>query len=366
MEKVTRNITVDLSRKSNARVVFATQNDLKSRRLSIRLTDDGKPYSVSRDVTATVNFACADGTSGAYLGEVCENGYVEYVIDAAILLCAGQTKCSVSLTGADGAKLTSSQFVIDVASALYAGDDISPEAAQSLIDSMMQAHATMQEAEARREAQDTVREGNEASREAAEIGRADAENQRAEAEQSRQGYYESIDELLLGIEEVQKGYIGEFSDSAALVELGRVYPIGSVYISEKATSPAQLFGGVWEQIHNRFLAAAGGLEWSAAGTMGGTAAHAHEHDLWADIYILGEDTEHRDKGIMLMRSKSHENFRYMDYILQDNGALTRVTLPNKDVTGSIAYKHATDVDGTINSSSNLPPYLTVYMWKRVA
>ena len=127
MEKVTRNITLDLSRKSNVRLVFATQLDRDARRLCITLTDDGKPYFVKRNLAATVNFTRPDGRTGAYLASICDDGTVEYNIDKAVLQIAGQTRCSLSLSGEDGEKLTSSPFVIDVVEALYDGSGVSEE-----------------------------------------------------------------------------------------------------------------------------------------------------------------------------------------------------------------------------------------------
>ena len=38
---------------------------------------------------------------------------------------------------------------------------------------------------------------------------------------------------------------------AAVVE--RDHPVGSLYISENPTSPAELYGGTWERIENRFI-----------------------------------------------------------------------------------------------------------------
>ena len=204
----------------------------------------------------------------------------------------------------------------------------------------------------------------EQNRAASESQRRSAETERAKAEEKRRDYYEEVDQYILGIEEVQKGYISEQSDAVALVNLKRVYPVGAIYMSVKETSPAELFGGTWERLKDRFLLGAG--DSYAAGATGGGDAHSHTHDLWADICILSESSEHRSKGTVFMKEKQHENFVYMDYVLQDNGALTRVVLPSRGETGAIGYKRATNVGGTIGTSNNMPPYLAVYMWRRVA
>jgi len=39
--------------------------------------------------------------------------------------------------------------------------------------------------------------------------------------------------------------------------LDYMYPVGSVYVSVNTTSPADLFGGTWEQIKDKFMLAAG-------------------------------------------------------------------------------------------------------------
>ena len=51
--------------------------------------------------------------------------------------------------------------------------------------------------------------------------------------------------------------------------IGMIYPVGSIYMSVNATSPASLFGGTWEQLKDRFLLAAG--DTYAAGSTGGEA-----------------------------------------------------------------------------------------------
>lgn len=60
-------------------------------------------------------------------------------------------------------------------------------------------------------------------------------------------------------------------DSAYGRILSSVYPVGSIYMSVAATSPATLFGGTWEQLKDRFLIGAGGSY--SAGATGGATAH---------------------------------------------------------------------------------------------
>ena len=124
----------------------------------------------------------------------------------------------------------------------------------------------------------------------------------------------------------RKGYV----DLAA-------YPVGAIYLSAAATSPASLFGGTWEQLKGRFLLGAG--DTYAAGATGGEAAVTlaleeippHSHNVPVQIY--------------------------------DNS-------PGY-VTLSANAKGASNVFSTGNtgggaSHNNMPPYLVVYMWKRVA
>lgn len=50
-----------------------------------------------------------------------------------------------------------------------------------------------------------------------------------------------------------------------------VYPVGAIYISTVSISPADLFGGTWEQIQDRMLLGAGTSY--TAGSTGGAATH---------------------------------------------------------------------------------------------
>ena len=130
---------------------------------------------------------------------------------------------------------------------------------------------------------------------------------------------------------------------------GKIYPVGSIYISANSTSPAELFGGTWEQIKDRFLLAAG--DTYAAGSTGGESSHtltvdempSHAHNF--DNYISGyPDTSNR--------------------IDRDNFTMPLINILNpNDTVGAGQYTNAA---GNSKPHNNMPPYLAVYMWQRTA
>lgn len=65
-----------------------------------------------------------------------------------------------------------------------------------------------------------------------------------------------------------------------------IYPVGSIYITTNATSPADSIGGTWEQIENCLLAASGNVYNSAGGYNGNDmisslAMPEHQHKVVA-------------------------------------------------------------------------------------
>ena len=127
------------------------------------------------------------------------------------------------------------------------------------------------------------------------------------------------------------------------VDMLGAYPVGSIYLSASETSPAILFGGTWEQIKDRFLLAAGST-W-AAGTEGGEASHtltnneipSHTHNINASYSNPGSET-------------------------CVNGKL----LAGNDNNSWLWEFTNTGSAGDGEAHNNMPPYLAVYMWKRVA
>lgn len=55
------------------------------------------------------------------------------------------------------------------------------------------------------------------------------------------------------------------------LSLDKIYPVGSIYMNINSTNPADLFGGIWEQIKERFMLGCGDTH--IAGSIGGEFNH---------------------------------------------------------------------------------------------
>jgi hypothetical protein len=124
------------------------------------------------------------------------------------------------------------------------------------------------------------------------------------------------------------------------------YPVGSIYISTNSTNPGNIFGGTWEQIKDKFLLACGSTY--SNGSTGGEATHkltvaeipSHSHGLTKNVpYGLPYNYT---SGNRLTSSGNGEFFQesYSPFTVGNTGG-----------------------GGTHN---NMPPYIAVYMWKRVS
>lgn len=133
-----------------------------------------------------------------------------------------------------------------------------------------------------------------------------------------------------------------------------VYPVGSIYMSMSSTSPQTLFGGRWEQLKDRFLLGVGDT-YSADSTGGsatvtltasqsGVPAHSHKYNDYNTTYTL--KTTNRKPG-------TSTAVAYGTSLTAGGGATERTSSNNTTANASQAHE-------------NMPPYLTVYMWKRTA
>lgn len=139
--------------------------------------------------------------------------------------------------------------------------------------------------------------------------------------------------------------------------LDNVYPIGSIYMNVNSTNPGTLFGGTWEQIQGRFLL---GMSSSyPAGSQGGEASHtltteempSHGHNPANEAGYSGFITNSKKAfsiGDMGAQSGSGRYYPYASAVFD----ISRNTL--------------TGTTGGGKSHNNMPPYLSIYIWKRTA
>ena len=136
-----------------------------------------------------------------------------------------------------------------------------------------------------------------------------------------------------------KIYQNKTNVSITPFDIYNLYPVGSIYMSVNSTNPSNYFGGTWEQIKDTFLLACG--DNYSAGTTGGEATHTltieemprHNHDIEMTSGGVAYQIERVPFGNQSVWGNSN--------------------LPIKPTGGSQPH-------------NNMPPYLAVYVWKRVA
>lgn len=134
------------------------------------------------------------------------------------------------------------------------------------------------------------------------------------------------------------------------IDMNRIYPIGSIFLTlDKTFNPAEMFGGTWTQLKDRFLVGAGG-------TYNGNVTGG------AKSVSLGYN--HLPTSVL----RAAKNYKTTAVSVQSAGwdsssiaanAYTSTTVDSADELGDTAYTGKEDVN-------TMPPYLAVYMWKRTA
>ena len=130
-----------------------------------------------------------------------------------------------------------------------------------------------------------------------------------------------------------------------------IYPIGSIYMSVNSTSPQTLFGGTWEQIKDKFLLSCG--DTYANGTTGGSAdavlvSHNHATNTSGEYFVTSESSEANNTRVTYSSSGN----RYVD-------GMTSNSTP-------FHHRVGTGYSGVSGTGKNMPPYLAVNVWKRIA
>lgn len=139
--------------------------------------------------------------------------------------------------------------------------------------------------------------------------------------------------------------------------LDNVYPIGSIYMNVNSTNPGTLFGGTWEQIQGRFLL---GMSSSyPAGSQGGEASHTlTENELPAHAHNPANQA-----GYYGFITNSQKAFSIGDMGSQSGSGRY---YPFATSAFDISRNTMTGTTGGGNPHNNMPPYLSIYIWKRTA
>lgn len=128
----------------------------------------------------------------------------------------------------------------------------------------------------------------------------------------------------------------------ANINFNLIYPVGSIYMSTVNVDPGTIFGGTWERLKDKFLLGAG--DTYTAGDTGGEATHkltvdempSHTHSL---------------KGGSSSSLNDYFGGSTADYGIYSGGT----SQPGDNITNT----------GGGSSHNNMPPYLVVYMWRRL-
>ena len=192
----------------------------------------------------------------------------------------------------------------------------------------------------------------------------------------------------------QSKHTGDNIDKGINLALA-MYPVGSIYLSVNNVNPGTIFGGTWEQIQDRFLLAAGNTY--AGGATGGTASHthtsaAHTHTTAEHTLTVSEIPSHRHtpSNYDTAGSETGHKRQFTTNLSTGSDSVGRRThatgsaghvmsAKNSDDITSVPYTSYVGGGGSHNhgntgsttpsdtgSSSSLPPYLAIYVWKRIA
>lgn len=132
----------------------------------------------------------------------------------------------------------------------------------------------------------------------------------------------------------------------SVIDFSSIYPVGSIYLSVNSTNPSAFFGGTWEQIKDKFLLSCG------------------------DLYENGEEGGEKEHTLTISEMPKHKH----GYNLTYGTAATKQTTNGKFLAGDSNNAWIWNQEGHTSltntgeskAHNNMPPYLAVYMWKKIA
>ena len=136
--------------------------------------------------------------------------------------------------------------------------------------------------------------------------------------------------------------------------LEKVYPVGSIYISTNNVSPQVFLGGTWEPF-------------AYGKTLVGVDSSETNPD--ADFSTSLKTGGEKSHQLMLseMPSHRHEGLRWgnIEPITLNSGSTNGYNLNYGGGNGGLINSITTTLTGGSQAHNNMPPYITVYMWRRI-
>lgn len=180
--------------------------------------------------------------------------------------------------------------------------------------------------------------------------------------QSQQDINDAVDESKLTLQ----GYINQgneiLQDTINNKNPLAAYPVGSYYISANATSPADLFGGTWEQLEQGRVLLSQGSKYPA-GSTGGEATHTltveempmHNHWVTPNVLMWASASQ---------RNEANQNLP--PQVAIGAGGVISGTDGPYFIDRLIDPVRYVQISGSSEAHNIMQPYLSVFIWKRTA
>ena len=138
------------------------------------------------------------------------------------------------------------------------------------------------------------------------------------------------------------------------------HPIGSLYSSTAATSPADLFGGTWERIKGKFIWGIDDDE--TAGATGGSKMHYHSLNRYKSAN-LGPKMAYAE---WFGHSSGSDSFSYNEVSNVENWTTTYSLAGTNVKSSAKPSKYGVKLGGDTDVEEAMPPYYGAYVWRRTA